>query len=475
MIINHNTSALNTLNKLNKNNKNAASAMGKLSSGLRINKASDDSAGLAISEKMRAQIRGLQQAQSNTQDGISLIQTAEGGLKTIQDPNLLRLKELAVQSANDTLTNEDRQQIQKEVDQLKKGINGIANNTEFNGIKLLNVEENTTQEITQTTMQPVTETITTTVPAYASSTSTVEITQAQSITIFEYTDGIVNEKTYSISELLAGQNYSPPNNSNEVYYFSVSNINAGGVTGNFTSSSYATYGEARNNITGIRLNGLTGYDETELWGAILGYGNTSGFDPTSSHPITNAFGNDLSDYPEFAPGEPSGNQINFRFLARKQTGTTTQTVTQTTMQPITSTTQQDVPNPPLSFQIGANSGDTFQVELTDVRTTALGIDDINLSTKQGAEFAILKIDQAMERVSLERGKFGAYQNRLEHSLNNASNYEINLTASESRIRDADIAKQTMEMTKSQILSQASQVMLSQGNQKPQQVIQLISG
>ncbi|MGD6942453.1 flagellin [Cytobacillus gottheilii] len=113
MIINHNISALNTLNKLHKNNKNTANAVGKLASGLRINKASDDSAGLAISEKMRAQIRGLQQAQRNTQDSISLIQTAEGGLGAIQEPNLLRLRELAVQSANDTLTDKDRQQIQK--------------------------------------------------------------------------------------------------------------------------------------------------------------------------------------------------------------------------------------------------------------------------------------------------------------------------------------------------------------------------
>lgn len=141
MIINHNISALNTLNKLHKNNKNTANAVGKLASGLRINKASDDSAGLAISEKMRAQIRGLQQAQRNTQDSISLIQTAEGGLGAIQEPNLLRLRELAVQSANDTLTDKDRQQIQKEVNQLKKGINEIANNTEFNGINLLNKEQ----------------------------------------------------------------------------------------------------------------------------------------------------------------------------------------------------------------------------------------------------------------------------------------------------------------------------------------------
>lgn len=138
MRIAHNISALNTLNKLNKNNKSIGTSLEKLSSGLFINKAADDAAGLAISEKMRAQIRGLAQAGRNIQDGISLIQTAEGALGIIQDPNLLRLRELAVQASNGTLTDSDRSHIQKEVQQIKQGINEIANNTNFNGINLLN-------------------------------------------------------------------------------------------------------------------------------------------------------------------------------------------------------------------------------------------------------------------------------------------------------------------------------------------------
>src|SRR5690625_3538379 len=120
MIINHNISALNTLNRLQKNNKTNSSILEKLSSGLQINKASDDSAGLAISEKMRGQIRGLEQAQRNIQDGISLIQTAESGLASIQTPPLQRLRELAIQASNDALTNTDRQKIQEEVEQIKK-------------------------------------------------------------------------------------------------------------------------------------------------------------------------------------------------------------------------------------------------------------------------------------------------------------------------------------------------------------------
>lgn len=139
MRIAHNISALNTLNRLNKNNRSIGNSLEKLSSGLRINRAADDAAGLAISEKMRAQIRGLEQAERNIQDGISLIQTAEGGLTEITD-NLQRARELAVQAVNDTLTDEDRYMIQKEIMQLKQEIDDIANLTQFNGINLLNVE-----------------------------------------------------------------------------------------------------------------------------------------------------------------------------------------------------------------------------------------------------------------------------------------------------------------------------------------------
>ncbi|WP_106496396.1 flagellin N-terminal helical domain-containing protein [Lentibacillus sp. Marseille-P4043] len=137
MRINHNISALNTYNKMQKNSKAITGSMQKLSSGQRINQAADDAAGLSISEKMRAQIRGLEQAEQNIQNGISLLQTAEGGLGEIVSPNLQRLRELAVQASNDTLTTEDKQTIQKEIEQIKQGINDIANDTEFNEIKPL--------------------------------------------------------------------------------------------------------------------------------------------------------------------------------------------------------------------------------------------------------------------------------------------------------------------------------------------------
>ncbi|MFS0620642.1 hypothetical protein [Priestia megaterium] len=137
MRIMNNVAALNVYNKLNKQTKTNQTSMEKLSSGLRINKAADDAVGLSISEKRRSQIRGLNQADRNILDGVSLIQTAENGLSQIADPNLLRLREVAVQASNATYTAEDRQAIQNEVSQLISGIDEIATNTEFNTQKVL--------------------------------------------------------------------------------------------------------------------------------------------------------------------------------------------------------------------------------------------------------------------------------------------------------------------------------------------------
>lgn len=127
----------------------------------------------------------------------------------------------------------------------------------------------------------------------------------------------------------------------------------------------------------------------------------------------------------------------------------------------------------LNLQVGSNKGDSFSIELSDARIDAIGIESIDLTTRQGSESALVKIDEAMDIVSSERGKYGAYTNALEHVQNNVINYELNLTSSESRIRDTDMAKEFMLLTKNQILSQVSQAMLVQANQKPQAVLELV--
>lgn len=279
MIINHNIAALNTHRQLSANNNAVQSSLEKLSSGLKINRAGDDAAGLAISEKMRGQIRGLEMAEKNAQDGISLIQTAEGALNETQ-AILQRMRELAVQSANDTNTEEDREALQNEVDELVEEIDRIADTTEFNTQKLLN---------------------------------------------------------------------------------------------------------------------------------------------------------------------------------------------------------GDLDNESLTFHIGANEDQNIELSISDMSADALlnlGAGEgssgrLDISSQDAANEAITTIQEAINTVSEERAKLGAYQNRLEHTINNLGASAENLTAAESRIRDVDMAKEMMEFTKNNILTQASQAMLAQANQTPQGVLQLL--
>lgn len=269
MRINHNIAALNTYRQLSNANGAQSKSMEKLSSGLRINRAGDDAAGLAISEKMRGQIRGLDMASKNSQDGISLIQTAEGALNETH-AILQRMRELAVQAGNDTNNSDDRAALKSEIDQLNSEITRISDQTEFNTKKLLD-------------------------------------------------------------------------------------------------------------------------------------------------------------------------------------GTLTATL-----------------------QIGANDGQVLNVAVTiDMDATGLGVNAIAIDTTANVSAAISSIDAAIQTVSDVRSSLGAYQNRLEHTINNLGTASENLTAAESRIRDVDMAKEMMAQTKNSILSQAAQAMLAQANQQPQGVLQLL--
>jgi len=275
MRINHNISALNTYRQLSINQTLGNKSLEKLSSGLRINRAGDDAAGLAISEKMRGQIRGLDMASKNAQDAISLIQTAEGALNETHSI-LQRMRELAVQAANDTNNDNDRLELQKEVEQLIQEIDRIAKDTEFNTKKLLD-------------------------------------------------------------------------------------------------------------------------------GSLSGSGKA------------------------------------------------------------------------LVFHIGANEGQNIKLTISAMTsiTGALGVSGVNISSQSGANAAIATIQQAIDKVSSERAKLGAYQNRLEHTINNLGTASENLSAAESRIRDVDMAKEMMEFTKMNILQQAATAMLAQANMQPQMVLQLL--
>ncbi|MDF2801694.1 MAG: flagellin domain protein [Anaerocolumna sp.] len=270
MIINHNMSAINSQRQMYKTATAQGKATEKLSSGLRINRAGDDAAGLAISEKMRGQISGLNQASRNAQDGISLIQTAEGALDETHSM-LQRMRELSVQSANGTYTSTDRANIQLEVTELQSEITEITKKTEFNTMKLVN---------------------------------------------------------------------------------------------------------------GDLASGIT-------------------------------------------------------------------------------------------FQVGANASQEITVNISSMTASAIGVASVSVSTAANAKTAIGSIDTAINTVSAQRARLGAVQNRLEHTISNVDNSAENLQAAESRIRDTDMAKEMMNFTRTNVLSQATQAMLAQANQKPNQVLSLL--
>jgi flagellin len=414
MRINHNISALNTYRQLTFNGLQASKNMEKLSSGLRINRAGDDAAGLAISEKMRGQIRGLEQASRNAQDAISLIQTAEGALNETHSI-LQRMRELAVQAASDTNTNVDRGEIQKEINQLTSEINRIGNTTEFNTQKLLNGSKTTS----------------------TTGTAPGQVT--------------VGGLTFDFSATSALNGYT---------------IELGTVADGTTES--ATIDTANKKII---LNG--DFDDSDLSGTYSSAANVK----TAIESALNAAG-----------GSFSGITVTVG-------GSATTTASGTASAALSGGTDAGVG---LQFQIGANENQSMTLEIEDMRAGALGITStagtagftatntvtdgtnnsaveaaLDVSTATNAAAAVTKIQAAIDKVSAERSKLGAYQNRLEHTINNLGTSAENLTAAESRIRDVDMAKEMMEFTKNNILSQAAQAMLAQSNQMPQGVLQLL--
>lgn len=381
MIINHNLGAMNAQRQMSTNQNNMSDSMEKLSSGLRINRAGDDAAGLAISEKMRGQIRGLEQADRNAQDGVSMIQTAEGALNETHDI-LQRMRELAVQSNNDTNTNSDREEIQKEFEQLSSEITRIGEKTEFNGKTLLNGSLGVNAADGSATVKSFTD------EGVSLDVSGVETGSTLTFAL----DTTVGDESVSVSD----------GNVTQKINVDPADIKAG------ESLNFDKIGFKMNFSSDVDLTG-TGMD-------IEGDNITA-----------------------------SGNTV--------------------------------------SFQIGANADTTLDIGIKDMKADALGtngssevasLNDVNLTNAgEGFDENIKVIDEAIGEVSAQRSQLGAFQNRLEHTINNLGTSAENLQSAESRIRDVDMAKEMMNMTKNNILSQASQSMLAQANQQPQSVLQLL--
>ena len=455
MRINSNIAALNTYRQLSSANNAGAKSMEKLSSGLRINRAGDDAAGLAISEKMRGQIRGLDQATRNSQDGISLIQTAEGALNETHSI-LQRMRELSVQSSNDTATDADRTEMQKEVAQLKSEIDRISDTTEFNTKNLLD-------------------------GSVAKSANSASSFSNTSITGVKVTNDSLKEDTYTVAVAAgATEVFTEVSDTTDVSAIAItggSTVNMGTYTlestensGDSTQLDYvlkdadgkqlATTTAAKN-VTTAALGGFN-FTVPDSSGGTTGegtlkftVGQTASFTVTDSSGTTvgtTALTNDTN-------GKVSVGGLEFSFNSDLAAGATDADV--------------KINDNSLEFQIGANEGQTVKLAIGDMDTNGLSINSIDVSNKTGAQNGITKLDDAIQSVSAERSKLGAYQNRLEHTINNLGTSSENLTAAESRIRDVDMAKEIMNQTKQSILAQASQAMLAQANQQPQGVLQLL--
>ncbi|WP_214687221.1 MULTISPECIES: flagellin [unclassified Exiguobacterium] len=455
MIINHNLNAMNANRNMGFNTSQTGKAMEKLSSGLRINRAGDDAAGLAISEKMRGQIRGLDQATRNSQDAISLIQTAEGALNETHSI-LQRMRELSVQSSNDTTTDADRNEIQKEVSQLKSEVDRISNTTEFNTKKLLDgsvaKNANSTSSFANTGLTGVkvsnddlkADTYTVAVAAGATEVFT-EISDTTDVTGIAITGGSTVEMgNYTLeAKTNSGDNTQldyllKDANGKELATVtaakSATTVAIGGFDFTVPDSSGGTTGEGTLKFSVGQSATFTVTDST---------GTTVG---------TTTLTNDTS-------GKVNVGGLEFTFNSDLAAGTNDADI--------------KIQDNSLEFQIGANENQTVKLALGDMDTAGLNIADLDVSNKTGAQVAITKLDAAIQSVSGERSKLGANQNRLEHTINNLSTSAENLQAAESRIRDVDMAKEMMNFTKNNILNQAAQAMLAQAKSQPEAVLQLL--
>ena len=415
MIINHNMNALNAHRNMNVNNTAAGKSMEKLSSGLRINRAGDDAAGLAISEKMRGQISGLEQASRNASDGISLIQTAEGALN--ETHNILqRMRELAVQGANDTNTSDDRVAIEEEMSQLTEEISRISETTEFNGQSLLQGTFSGSFQIGANSNQ--------TIGLQIGGTSSNDLGLTGGIKLAFEADA-------NASKLSEG-NYTVKND-NGLKLVDANNK----VVGQIAGDGKVTIAD------GSKID--------------LKHAVTEGATVKVTSKGTQTTLAKADGAKELAAGNykvSGGNLLNGDKLVG-QIDTNNNNDIKLSNGKVVALTKLNLVDADVA------NGKTF---------TVTGVD---ISTSDNASGAITTIDNAINSISKTRSQLGAVQNRLEHTTANLDNTAENLTSAESRVRDVDMAKEMMTFSSKNILQQAAQSMIAQANQQPQNVLSLL--
>jgi len=535
MIVQHNMTAMNTNRQLGIATGALSKSTEKLSSGYKINRAADDAAGLAISEKMRSQIRGLNQASSNAQDGISLIQTAEGALQESHSI-LQRMRELTIQAANGTETDEDRGNIQDEIKQLQSELDRISTDTEFNTMKLLDGSLDGSASVTSagpkfgvydTNLQGfVTSNVTgvkinTTVNATAGGESAIWNTAGTTLTL-----NLAVNTTYSQAEIddliknAKQEDNSATQSPAEVKLvfnngvFTATTAVAGTATTAGVKATAATvtitanastnfvgvtalkitankYG-ADNNVTiNISFDAEKGKEEAKV-NTPATYGTEGALATTGTYDLKLATGVEYSDSDIEKILAKAGLSMDVEFLGPNPDQPSTLFITDKTVTAAASLTggkglgdddaylgqkKYDVKSggEGVTLQVGANAGQTISFGIGNMGSVALGVDGTKVSadTQAGASASINAIDNAIGTVSKQRSLLGAIQNRLEHTISNLDNTAENLQSAESQIRDVDMAEEMVGFSKYNIIQQAAQSMLAQANQSNQGVLSLL--
>lgn len=374
MKINYNVSAMTANNSLKKSDGALANSIQRLSSGLKINRAKDNAAGLAIAKRMNAQLIGLSVANDNANDGVSVIETADGALSEVHDI-LQRINELAVKGSNGTITESDRQAIQDEVEQLKQGLEQIVQNTEFNGQKILD-----------------------------GSFDLRGYTDQNSVKVESYTDKVTARE--------------------------------------YIADTFRVTLDADGNIA----------ETVDVLNTQCSFAEDDGFPADCK--VKSVEGNIMTI------GDKKGFEISFRITDSVNVAAPGMKINITGFGN-------------MSVQVGANEGQQLDMRIPDISLENIGINNTDFTTQEGCREALGKMDNAINYISSVRSRLGAYQNRLESTIDALDVAEESMTSAYSRIMDVDMAKEMTIYSNMQVLTQAGTSVLAQANERPSQVLQLL--
>ena len=486
MVVQHNLTAMNSNRMLGITTKSQAKSTEKLSSGYKINRAADDAAGLSISEKMRKQIRGLTQASSNAQDGISAVQTAEGALNEVQDM-LQRMNELAVKAANGTQSEDDRSYIQNEIDQLTTEIDRVAETTKFNETYLLKGDQNNEKAYTYSYA-------TATGKAATATMSTDTSNQGSKITAMTFKATASADEQNEVAKLIRDQGIN-------VQYSSKESTNTGKVVNSATVSLNGTDKYTVTN-TADKNYSIKDAKGNEIATFTLENGNlgeqdkaqafTAGTETFTASKATAGYkdGDTVKYYDKDGNGIPENALSKYFSSTTNADGTVSSTVkadaplvydalgNKIDAAVADISAKQDLTGAlTLTLHVGADatSNNQISVNLDAMSAKGLGVNGLKVdgTDDTNAKGSIETIKEAIQKVSTQRSALGAVQNRLEHTISNLDNVVENTTSAESQIRDTDMATEMVKYSNNNILAQAGQAMLAQSNQSNQGVLSLL--